>query len=200
MQLQSRGSPLRSGALPCSATRTVWPNQVNLALLSISLFEWLREWNWILWTKRPHALEQVINYYPRYSSDLSSEAYNDYCCMRLMLHHPFTSLLDLFTVDRCAYRSYGDAFSACRQLHTYPDDFYMDPVTDEPDADSKDEDSVSDDEDRLPADFEVLARQQPGYADLTCSFTDDLRRRELDCVYSWMPHVGCNLTTLDAWS
>ena len=174
-------------------------DQVNPALLAVSLFEWLREWNWILWTKRPRAPERVINYYPRYSSDPSSEAYNDYCRVRLMLHHPFTSLTDLFTVDGCAYGSYGDAFSACRRLHTHPDDFYTDPVTDEPDADSEDEDSVSD-EDGPPADFEVLARRRPGRADLTCSFTDDLGRRELDRVYSWMPHVGRNLTTLDAWS
>jgi hypothetical protein len=34
---------------------------------------------------------------------------------------------------------------------------------------------------------------------LTCSFTDNLGSRDLDCVYDWTLHVGRDLTTLEEW-
>ena len=59
-----------------------------------------------------------------------------------MLHHPFTDPTDLLAFDGYAYRSYIDAFRACRRLHTHPDDFYTDPVADDQDTDSEDDESV----------------------------------------------------------
>jgi hypothetical protein len=41
----------------------------NAALLSLSLFDCLRHWDWMTWRVRPRASPRVINYYPRYSSD-----------------------------------------------------------------------------------------------------------------------------------
>jgi hypothetical protein len=52
-------------------------DQVNQALASVTLFDWLRAWNWPIWTVRPRAPLRVINYFPRYSSDPMSREYED---------------------------------------------------------------------------------------------------------------------------
>jgi ATP-dependent DNA helicase PIF1 len=175
-------------------------DQVNPALAAVSLFEWLRAWNWFTWVKRPRAPLRVINYFPRYASNPSSTEYDDYCRVRLMLHHPFQQLTDLLSFNGCDYGSYPDAFYACQRLHTHPDDFYTDPATDDQDTDSEDDELVPDEGiDEPLADFEAFARQRPGNHDLTCSPTDDLGSRELDCAYDWTSHVGRDLTTPDAW-
>jgi hypothetical protein len=76
----------------------------------MTLFDWLQMWNWMMWTVRPYTPRQVINYFLRYSSDPSSQDYDYYCCVRLMLYHLFTDLTDLLAFDGCVYRSYIDAF------------------------------------------------------------------------------------------
>jgi ATP-dependent DNA helicase PIF1 len=175
-------------------------DQVNQALASVTLFDWLRAWNWPIWTVRPRAPLRVINYFPRYSSDPMSREYEDYCRVRLMLHHPFERVTDLLSFDRCDYGSYTDAFQACTRLHTHPDDFYTDPVANDQDTDSEDDESVCDESDNGPlADFEVFARRRPGNDDLTCSFTDNLGSRDLDRAYDWTSHVGRNTITPEDW-
>lgn len=175
-------------------------DQVNQALASVTLFDWLRAWNWPIWTVRPRAPLRVINYFPRYSSDPMSREYEDYCRVRLMLHHPFERVTDLLSFDRCDYGSYTDAFRACTRLHTHPDDFYTDPVANDQDTDSEDDESVCDESDNGPlADFEVFARRRPGNDDLTCSFTDNLGSRDLDRAYDWTSHVGRNTITPEDW-
>jgi hypothetical protein len=47
-----------------------------------------------------------------------------------MLHHPFTSVEELFSVDGVAYPTYQEAFTACRQHHSHPEDYYADPEAD----------------------------------------------------------------------
>jgi ATP-dependent DNA helicase PIF1 len=175
-------------------------DQVNQALASVTLFDWLRAWNWPIWTVRPRAPLRVINYFPRYSSDPMSREYEDYCRVRLMLHHPFERVTDLLSFDRCDYGSYTDAFRACTGLHTHPDDFYTDPVANDQDTDSEDDESVCDESDNgALADFEVFARRRPGNDDLTCSFTDNLGSRDLDRAYDWTSHVGRNTITPEDW-
>jgi ATP-dependent DNA helicase PIF1 len=165
----------------------------------VTLLDWLREWNWLVWTVRPRAPPRVINYFPRYSGDPKSLEYDDYCRVKLMLHHPFERLTDLLSLDGSDYGSYVDAFQACRQLHTHPDDFYTDVKADGQDTDSEDGASVRDESGDEPlADFEVFARRRPR-DDLTCSFADDLGSRELDRAYDWTSHVGRDTTTPEAW-
>jgi hypothetical protein len=117
-----------------------------------------------------------------------------------MLHHPFKRFTDLLSFDGYNYGSYIDAFRACGQLHTHPDDFYTDPVANDQDTDSEDDESVRDKDDNEPlADFEVFARRRPCNDNLTCSFTDDLGSRDLDRAYDWTSHVGRDTTTPEAW-
>jgi hypothetical protein len=63
----------------------------NVALLGLSLFDCLRNWDWLAWKIRPRAAARVINYFPRYPKDPKSATYSDYCRIRLMLHHPFVN-------------------------------------------------------------------------------------------------------------
>ena len=175
-------------------------DQANQALARVSLLEWLQAWNWPIWTIRPRAPLRVINYFPRYSSDPTSREYDDYCRVRLMLHHPFQQVTDLLSFGGCNYGSHTDAFYACRRLHMHPDDFYTDPTANNQDTESEEDESVYNESDNEPlADFEVFARRRPGNDDLICSLADDLGSRILDRVYDWTSHVGRDITTPEAW-
>jgi ATP-dependent DNA helicase PIF1 len=197
--VQTRKSPLQR-------YQSRMTDQVNQALVNTTLFDWLRTWDWFKWTKRPRAPLRVINYFPRYSSDPAADQYNDYCRVRLMLHHPFTCLADLLSVDGCVYETCPLAFYACQRLHTHPDDKYTDTPKDIDDPEDTDSESDDKEEELLEpngplADFEVLARRRPGRSDdLTCSFTDDLGTRDVDCVYDWTSHVGRDLVEPDTWA
>ena len=77
-----------------------------------------------------------------------------------MLHYLFKCLVDLLSDNGYNYRLYCDMFTACRQSHIYPDDFYTDPISEDQDTDSKDNESICDKEaDRPLAMFEAFARQ-----------------------------------------
>jgi hypothetical protein len=170
-------------------------------VVTVSLYTWLRAWDWHAVCERPRAPLRVIHYFPRYPSNPDSDKYDDYCRVRLMLHHPFKHPTDLLTVDGHDYESYPDAFYACRRLHTHPADSYTDVVADDPDAtESEYEDSDRGDDSNEPlADFEVFARRRPGDHDLTCSFSNDLGARDIDRTYDWTPHVGRNTVLPAAW-
>lgn len=119
--------------------------------------------------------------------------------MRLILHHPFKHLTDLLSCDGCDYDSYSTAFYTCQRLHTHPDDYYTDIITDDPDTESEYEESDRGDEDNESlADFEVFARRRPNH-DFTCTFTDDLGSREIDRTYDWTSHVGRDIVSPDTW-
>jgi hypothetical protein len=100
-----------------------------------------------------------------------------------MLHYPFKQFTDLLSFDRHNYRLYTDAFQACKQLYTHPDDFYTDIVADDQDTESEDRSVRNESDDKPLADFEAFARRQPYNDDLTCSFTDNLGSCDLDRIY-----------------
>jgi hypothetical protein len=84
-----------------------------------------------------------------------------------MLHHPFVAWEDLLSVEGQVYKSYVEAFWACTQLHTHPQDFYTDPEADS-EAEELDSDDESDEDieeqalnDYPLADFEAFARRRP---------------------------------------
>ena len=43
-----------------------------------------------------------------------------------MLHHPFTDLTDLLQIDGQVLGSFVDAFTACKSVYHYPEDYYCD--------------------------------------------------------------------------
>ena len=110
-----------------------------------------------------------------------------------MLHHPFTDWPDLLSVENETYTSYIEAFRACKQLHTHPEDFYNDPEGEgsDSDADSGDEDLRDEDDESPLADFEAFARRRPE-VDFTArgDLLNSVGSREIDRLYNWLTHIG----------
>ena len=112
-----------------------------------------------------------------------------------MLHHPFVHVDELLSVNGVAYSSYQEAFTACCQHHSHPEDYYVDPEPDaEESADSDDDDPDEiepDPEVEVPlADFEAYARRRPNNDLGQLDGLDGLGTRHLDRAYDWSPHVG----------
>jgi hypothetical protein len=120
-----------------------------------------------------------------------------------MLHHPFDHIEELLSVDNVVYSSYQEAYTACHQHHSHPDDYYTDPEAD------PDEIQIDDDEDldvepepeaNAPlADFEAYAQRRPddqGQLD----GLGGLGTRHLDREYNWTPHVGKYDINSEDWS
>ena len=169
----------------------------NIALPGLSLFDCLRNWDWLTWKIRPRAAARVINYFPRYPKDPKSATYTDYCRVKLMLHHPFVDWADLLSVDGQVYGSYIDAFRVCSQSHSHLEDFYTDPDNEDDntgsDTDTETQDSL-DPEDgsdtNYPlADFEAFARRRPQEDFTLMDLGQDIGTREIDRVYDWSVHV-----------
>ncbi|KAJ8063299.1 hypothetical protein OCU04_008529 [Sclerotinia nivalis] len=166
----------------------------NAAVKHVSLFDWLRLWDWKIWRPRPRAPARAINYYPRYLNDPQSDTYSKYCRVKLMLHHPFADWDDLLSVDNQLYSSFPDAFRACNHSHSHPDDFYTDPEADSSDADddsADDGEDEQDEQDEYPlADFEAFARRRPGNDFTEMDFFARLGGRDVDQNYDWSSHIG----------
>jgi hypothetical protein len=135
-------------------------------LQNVTLFNWLQFWDWKTFTVRSRAPSRVIHYWPRYPADLEAAKYNDFCRVKLMLHHPFDHIEELLSVD-IVYSSYREAYTACCQHHSHPEDYYADPKMDldelpDDDGDEKDLEVEPKPEDERPlADFEAYARRRP---------------------------------------
>lgn len=167
-------------------------------LLAVTLFEWLRFWNWKIWRLRPRALPRALNYYPRYSNDRTLPTFSDYCRVKLMLHHPFTDYTDLLSVNGVIFESFTDAFTACQATHTHPEDFYTDLEEAAISDGESDVESVTASDDTPLADFEAFARRRPE-DEYSVTFMGDLGSRDMDRSYNWAPHVGRFDTTYETW-
>ena len=161
------------------------------AVKNLTLFECLRSWDWIKWRKRPRASQRVINYFPRYLNDSSSPTYEDFCRVKLMLHHPFEEWKDLLTIDGHTHDDYPAAFEACSSQHTHPEDFYVDPEGSDDESDDGNDDNDGDEApDPELADFELFARRRGRGELITMDRLDGLGSRPLDRSYDWLSHVG----------
>ena len=112
-----------------------------------------------------------------------------------MLHHPFVHIDELLSVDGVAYSCYQEAFTACYQHHSHPEDYYIDPEPDAEELDDGDDeypdDIEPDPEVEVPlADFEAYAQRRPNYDLGQLDGLDGLGTRHIDRAYDWSPHVG----------
>jgi ATP-dependent DNA helicase PIF1 len=165
-------------------------------LPSLTLFECLQSWDWIKWKRRPRAKTRVINYFPRYSGDPDSPTFSDYCRVKLMLHHPFIDLADILEVDGTVYGSYIEAFRACNERHSHPQDYYSDLEEDtESDTDSDVEPDYYLDE-TTPVDF---AQRRPNHDLLQVDILETLCHRNIDLQYDWATHIGRCAVWKDIW-
>ncbi|KAH8654651.1 hypothetical protein BGZ60DRAFT_508337 [Tricladium varicosporioides] len=168
----------------------------NQARPHFSLFDCLRNWDWMTWRIRPRAAARVINYFPKYPKDPESTLYSDYFRVKLMLHHLFVDWTDLLVVDGRAYGSYIDAFRACSLSRNHPEDFYTGP--DKEDDDTSDSETETE-EDLGPddgsdvnyplANFEALARRQPREDFTDVDLGQETGTRDIDRNFNWSVHA-----------
>jgi ATP-dependent DNA helicase PIF1 len=163
----------------------------------VSLLEWLKYYNSETFAKRPRAKPRCINYYPRYSNNPQSADYEQYCRVKILLHHPFYGMPELETlqVDSQPVGSWVEAYRRCRDNHQHEDDF-LDEL-DEPDEPDDDEDleeaNLNQGDEGGVAEVgaaELLAGRNPRM-DRTEEDPDrDLGLRPSDLVYDWATHEG----------
>jgi len=160
------------------------------ALREVTLLDFLRRYNFTKKQPRPRALPRIINYFPRYNSDPSSTDYEDFCRVKMMLHHPFTRVQDL-AVEVDGKFSFAAAYEACKRSHAHEPDFLEDDQENSLDDEFEEPSIVNEDE--AAQDWELLAARGPRNDATRIENPDCLGERDLDRSYDWPSHAGIYL-------
>ena len=150
------------------------------ALRDVTLLDFLRRYNFTTKKPRPRALPRVINYFPRYNSDPSSKNYEDFCRVKMMLHHPFTDVQDL-AAEVDGKFSFAAAYEVCKESHTHGPD-YLEDVVEEAPEDEFEEPSIVDEDEALQ-EWELLAGRGPQNDATRVENPNLLGERDLDRLY-----------------
>ena len=88
---------------------------------SVSYITFLRCYYWHNSRRRGGrgAKPRVLSFYPIYKPHVSME---DYSRVKLMLHHPFRHIRQLFEVDGTVYGSFAEAYQYCSMAHSHEPD------------------------------------------------------------------------------
>ena len=144
--------------------------------------------------RRPRALPRIINYHPRYNDDgKDSKVYEDYCRVKMMLHHPFFDLSELLQRFECG--TYTEAYAKCRRECSGHDPDHYDSL---PPAE-EDEFEPGDEEEDEDAEFAELARQRPGREAGRLEDPERLGDRDIDRQYDWGHHVNTYDIDTEYW-
>ena len=113
--------------------------------------------------RRPRAKDRCLNIWPRYKKDNDDEM-EDFARAKLMLHHPWRTLADLYKddIDEDVKTTYQAVYASCLFGHTHPLDGYddEDETFDFADA-SPDDPNAYQDAQSVEASFDELARRRP---------------------------------------
>ncbi|KAI0536658.1 hypothetical protein GGR58DRAFT_380467 [Xylaria digitata] len=87
---------------------------VNIGnLAAVTYFQWLTKYSWDSQPPRPRprAQDRILIYFPKYKRETASE---DYCRVKMMLHHPFgqEGVSSTKIVDGHQYNTYAEAYAA----------------------------------------------------------------------------------------
>lgn len=140
---------------------------------------------------KDRAKPRILNYFPRYKGMRSSDQFEDFCRVKLTLHHPHTSVDELKVVDGVAFDTFAEAYDRCREVHegAHLDDDYYGDLLPEPEDEGFEEDPGAEREEARDVDWQVIAAELPGFE----ADTEDvnlLGNRAVDLEYDWTPHVG----------
>jgi ATP-dependent DNA helicase PIF1 len=164
------------------------------SLGNLTLLEWLRRYDFYKFKLRPRASQRVINYYPQYNSDPAHPEFDDYCRVKMMLHHPFTAVDDLKVVDGEEKDSWAEAFQACQLNHTHHQHDFLDlPPNEEPEQEDEFEDVLPDPQDGddvALSNSELWAQRRPNNDLTRLEDQDLLGERDVDRLYDWSRHIG----------
>ncbi|EAQ87096.1 hypothetical protein CHGG_03715 [Chaetomium globosum CBS 148.51] len=156
----------------------------------ISYFQFLTKVNfskkpWRHW--QAPAKDRVLRYFPKYKQETQRD---DFCRMKLTLHHPHRHHDELKIVDGVPFASYAAAYRYCLENHSHEDDYYG--VI----ADGHEEEfQEASDKDEEPPDaanpipWDELARELPRRGPETEDI-ELLGNRPQDLTKDWGSHVG----------
>ncbi|KAI0367563.1 hypothetical protein BV20DRAFT_1000234, partial [Pilatotrama ljubarskyi] len=153
-------------------------------LAGLSIHDVFRCYSWRAgaWRSRRATTKVIVRTYPRLSPNPDSPAYEDYCRVKVLLHHPFRAVDELLEDAAGGYRSWSQVFEACRMGHQHSRDTLRSwehenrPADEEED---EDEEINPDFAELDEADWQVYARLFPDAA-LPAYDLDDIGRRPLD--------------------
>ena len=135
--------------------------------------------------RRPQARPRILRLYPLYSAIPDEDGYEDYCRVKLMLHHPFQDYKDI----QGNFSSYRAALLDCDNRGFYHPQDPLDPLDEESDEDESEDESDEENEISQP-DFQdpwiaLAARNPPNNADHFLEYDLNLGTRTQDRAYNW---------------
>ncbi|KAM4065772.1 ATP-dependent DNA helicase PIF1 [Hirsutella rhossiliensis] len=99
------------------------------------------------WHYYSRAPDRVLSYFPRYKALRGNEQYEDFCRVKLTLHHPHRDPQELKEVDGALFDTFSGAYDHCSAVHdVHPDDYYGDlppPVEEEFQEEPRNEEDVA---------------------------------------------------------
>ena len=179
----------------------------DIDVANVTLFKFVRDWvvrkvkrdgvQLEVVQKRPKAKFRVLRIYPKYSYLPDGEQYENYCRVKLMLHHPFVDLSDLQIPNAVGELSYVKAYDVCCRNHDHP----RDPI-DVRDEEARRKEQHPEEEEGSEADFELLSEHDDAGVDPQDAWTElaarnggpekrhcadyrNLGKRPLDVDYDW---------------
>jgi hypothetical protein len=151
----------------------------------LTFFIYLTRYNWAKYTERPRAKPHLINYFPKYNVEKSSE---DYARIKMMLHHPFREEVDsLLLTPTQEYLNWTSVYQHCFNTHgdTHPYfdiDGFGDPVEI---VEQDDMWELFEDDGENDLFWAEFAAQQPGRDGAEFEDPDALGRRDIDHAFNW---------------
>lgn len=154
------------------------------ALEDMSLQEVCAQYTWHKgeWQKRRKDTHTVVRVYPRYSPNPEDPRYDEYCCTKVIFHHPFRDLNNL-KLTNGEEKTWPEIFAECRVSgHIHANDTLRsweeesrgnDEEEDEDEAVNPDISAMEE------ADWQAWARDHPN-AEIPAYDTSDLGRRPID--------------------
>ncbi|KAI5357401.1 Putative P-loop containing nucleoside triphosphate hydrolase [Septoria linicola] len=174
----------------------------------VTLFEFLTEWDFSTFKKRPRAKPRIINYFPKYSSTEGDDTYVDWCHVKIVLHRPFMvgptlpytseEHLDLVSVGSTVdehlrpllHTIWASAYNHCYANHNYHPYDYFGIDLPEPGQDEFEDEHHDPEVERPEAELLAAALPDRNPAEME-EDGDDLGNRQLDREYDWKRfHVG----------
>ena len=132
--------------------------------------------------------DRIIRYFPRYKKATQCE---DFCRVKLTLHHPHRHHDELKSVDGIPFATYSTAYQHCQENHCHDDDYYGA----EAEGHEEEFDEALQEEEEDPPDaanpipWDELARELPHRGPETEDI-EVIGNRPQDLIRDWSSHVG----------
>ena len=137
--------------------------------------------------KRPRAKARVLNYWPRYKMATQPE---DYCRVKMMLHHSFVDVSALLEDQNTAgitYTTWAESYRSCKEYCAPHLDDYMDELEEAVDDNEFEELEFEEEDDE--ASWELLAQETARQRATRVEDPDHLGERDNDRAY-WSLHAA----------